>query len=339
MTESPSPLTMLLFRHTRRREFIALGSVAAMLLGVPEAWGQEAGRTYRLGTLALTTRAIELTRSETLPELAKQGFIEGRNLIFDARIGGTPELPGLAQALVSGRPDVLFAISTAATKAAQEATSTVPIVMFGDDPVRQGFSGSLARPSHNVTGVMIPVAELEAKRLQLLHEAVPSARRVGALFRSMLTVVREATERSMRDVAANAGLELVTFDVEHGDYPDTFANLRGASIQALAITSSPGLYRDGAQLAALALEARFPTICEWADMARMGCMIGYGPNSREMRHRAGEYIVRILQGISPSLLPVEAPRHFELAINLKTARALGVEMPQGLLLRADEVIE
>jgi putative tryptophan/tyrosine transport system substrate-binding protein len=184
----------------------------------------------------------------------------------------------------------------------------------------------------------ILAAELDAKRLQLLHEAVPLARRVAALLRPPEN--REAIERAMRDVAVSAGLELYAFDTASpADYPAAFAQMRNVDSQALVITSNPQLYHDGAQLAALALEARLPTICQWANMARTGCLIGYGPSLREMRRRAGEYVARIFQGALPDALPIEGPTHFEFVLNLKTARALGIDMPQGLLLRADEVIE
>jgi ABC-type uncharacterized transport system substrate-binding protein len=285
----------------RRREFFRLfGAGAGTLLVSSYAWPQEPGRTYRLGMLALITQAIEATRDVTFAELAKHGFVEGRNLVLDARIGGPDEQPSLARELVSRKPDVIFAISNVPVEVARQVTTTVPIVMFGDDPVRQGFAESLARPGGNVTGITILAAELDAKRLQLLHEAVPSARRVATLH-IRGSGNRDASEQAMRNVAASAGLELVTFDaVGSAEYPTAFAAMRNASVQALVITAHSRLYRDGSQLAALALEAGLPTICEWADMARTGCVIGYGPSLREMRRRAGEYIARLFQGTPPS---------------------------------------
>jgi len=323
----------------RRWEFIILFSMlAATLVAPPQAWPQEAGRTYRLGVLLLTARSMEETREMTLAQLAKHGFVEGRNLIVDSRIGGPEQLPGFARELVGGKPEAILAVGTSAIRAAQAATATVPIVMMGDDPVGHGWAVSLARPGGNVTGVTILAAELDAKRLQLVHEAMPLARRVAALFRPPEN--REEIERAMRDVAVSAGLEFHAFDTASpADYPAAFAQMRKADAQALVITSNPQLYHDGAQLALLALQARLPTICQWADMARTGCLIGYGPSLREMRRGTGEYLARIFQGALPSALPIEGPTHFEFVINLKTARALGIEMPQGLLLRADEVIE
>jgi putative ABC transport system substrate-binding protein len=328
----------------RRREFIIFGSGAALLFvspkartqGRPEARTQ--GRTYRLGVLTLTERALEETRQVTLAELAKRGFVEGHNVVLDAHISRPDQLPGAALALVAGKPDVIYAIGTAAVRAIKEATSTIPIV-FGDDPITQGFAESLARPGGNITGVTLWATELNAKRLQLLHEAVPSARRLAALLRS-LAPNHDATESALQQVTVSAGLELIVLDVgEPMEYRGAFDRMRAANAQALAITSNPQLYRDAAQLAALALEARLPTICDWAEMARAGCLIGYGPSMRELRRRAADYISRIFQGALPNTLPIEGPTHFEFALNLRTARSLGIEVPEGLLLRADEVIE
>ena len=142
----------------------------------------------------------------------------------------------------------------------------------------------------------------------------------------------------MERIALALGIETHVFRVKT-DYSAAFASMRKAGAQALVISTSPKFYQDGTQLAALALEAGLPTICEWAEMARTGCVIGYGPSLRAMRRRVADYLARILQGTPPSALPIEGPAHFEFAINLKTSRALGMDMPEGLLLRADEVIE
>jgi len=321
----------------RRSQFITLvGSAAAMLMFSTSTCTQEAGRTYRLGLLSVSTRSVERTRDFTLPDLAKYGFVEGRNLILDARIGSADALPGLAHELAASMPDAVLAVSSVAVQAIKEATTTLPIVMFGDDPVGQGFAATLARPGSNVTGVTIQGAELDGKRLQLLHEALPSARRMA--FLALPQQVRNIGE--MQRSALALGIEVHVFRVnEPTDYAAAFASMRKVGAQALVISAHSKLYQDGAQLAALAVEAGLPTICEWAEMARTGCVLGYGPSLREMRRRVADYIARILQGTPPSALPIEGPTHFELAINLKTARALGMDMPEGLLLRADEVIE
>jgi putative tryptophan/tyrosine transport system substrate-binding protein len=321
----------------RRREFIALGS--ALLLVASKTGAQESTRTYRLGVLTLTRRGMDETRQITLAELAKRGFMEGHNLFLDTHISSPDDLAGVAQALVAGRPDVIYAVGTSAIRAVKAATAAIPIVMFGDDPIAHGFAASLARPGGNITGVTLFATELNAKRLQLMHEAIPGARRITVLFRS-LTPNREAIESALRKAAESTGLELFVLDVaEPTEYRRAFDRMRAADAQALLITPNPQFYRDGAQLATLALEFRLPTICEWAEMASTGCLIGYGPNLGELRRRAAEYISRIFQGASPKSLPIEGPTHFEFAVNLGTAKALGIEVPHGLLLRADEVIE
>jgi putative ABC transport system substrate-binding protein len=312
--------------------------VLATMICVP-AMAQMPGKTYRLGLLALNQQSVDVTREHTLPELAKLGFIEGRNLTIDARIGEPGELVANARTLVASHVDAMIAIGADAILSARAASRTVPIVMFGDDPVGLGVADSLARPGRNVTGVTILVAELDAKRLQLLHEAVPSAHRVAGLLYAAQTS-RAVSIRGMQEVAAGAALDLAFIEVpEPVDYQDAFDKLRQAGVEAVVVGPSPVFFRDGASIAALALERRMATICEWADMAREGCLIGFGPNRAGLRRRMAHLLARIFVGTDPAELPIEGPTLFELAINLRTARALGIEVPAALLGRADEVIE
>jgi putative ABC transport system substrate-binding protein len=316
---------------------LAAGMLAAAGSDRAPAAAQEA-RVYRLGLLTQTQRSIDLTRSLTLPELARLGFAEVRDFVLEVRVGDAEAMPRLARDLVAARPDAIIAISNVPIRAAYEATRTVPIVMFGTDPVGEGFAASLARPGGNVTGVAILAAELDAKRLELLHEAVPAARIVAALhFRAP---ARVASAREMRARAASAGVEFLAFDVGgSGDYPAAFAGMRAGGAQVLAIAAHSELFRDADQLCALALEARLPTIGEWSDMARSGCMLGYGPSQAELRRRIASFVARVFRGAVPGELPIEQPTRFELAINLRTARALAITVPEALLARADEVIE
>ncbi len=296
-------------------------------------------RVYRLGELAPSLESLEITRAETLPELAKLGFREGRNVILDERVGGAAAMDGLVREMLLTQPDAIIAIGPDAIGAAARATKTVPIVTFGADPVQSGFAASLARPGGNVTGVVILAEELDGKRLDLLTEAVPGARRVGALLQQSLPY-RQHIERYLRTIAASRGVELLTFEAEGpDDYPATFAAMSAAGMQALVITGSPAFNRDAGLLARLALEMRLPTMCEWAENARSGCLLGYGANRGEMRRRLAHHVARIFQGAVPAELPIETPTHFELAVNLKTAKVLDIDMPASLLARADEVIE
>jgi putative ABC transport system substrate-binding protein len=149
-----------------------------------------------------------------------------------------------------------------------------------------------------------------------------------------------ASLQAMRPVAASVGVELLLFDAGGpGDYVSAFAAMRASGVQALAITSHPELFRDSSTLSALAIEARLPTVCQWAEMARSGCLIAYGPSLTELYRLAADYVSRIFQGIPPSDLPIEQPTRYEMTVNLKTAKALGLEIPPTFLARADEVIE
>ena len=317
----------------RRRKFIAglSGAVAFPLA----ARAQTPNRIYRLGHLANASDSEAFTRQITLPELARLGFVEGRNLVFDGRVGKPDALPGLMRELLAAQPDAVVAVGPAA-KIAGAATRTVPIVTFGADPIELGLAASYARPGGNVTGVVILVGELEAKRLSILIEAVPDRRRIAALVPS----ASGANEAALRKVAAGLGVELLVFPVAApSDYPAAFAAMRAQGAQALVIGATPEFQRDGKLLAGLALEARLPTVCEWADMAHAGCLIGYGPSRIALRRRMADQIAQIFRGAAPGDIPIERPSVFEFALNLKIANSLGLTVPPSLLARADELIE
>jgi ABC-type uncharacterized transport system substrate-binding protein len=317
----------------RRRGFIAgLASTVAFPLA---ASAQTPNRIYRLGHLANSSDSEAFTRQITLPELAKLGFVEGRNLVFDARIGEPGALPGLMRELLAGRPDAIVAVGPAIPPAGA-ATRTVPVVTFGLDPIELGLAANYARPGGNVTGVVILVGELEAKRLSILLETVPDRRRVAAL----VPAETQVNEAALRKAAAGLGVELLVFPAAApGDYPAAFAAMRAQGAQALVIGATPQFQRDGRRLASLALEARLPTVCEWADMAQEGCLIGYGPSRIALRKRMADQIAQIFRGVAPGDIPIERPTVFEFALNLVVAKSLDLSVPPALLTRADEVIE
>jgi putative ABC transport system substrate-binding protein len=320
----------------KRRKFIALLGGAAvgwpLVAGTRPALAQTPNRVYRLGHLGLAISET-ITRETTLPELAKLGFVEGRNLVFDARGGEPDALPGLMGELLAARPDAVMAIGPAAIAAAGAATRTVPIVTFGTDPLEHGLAQSYSRPGGNVTGVVLLASELEVKRLSILHEAVPDRRRVAALLSA-------TSEAVLRKAAAGLAVELLAFTVATpADYPAAFAAMRAAGAQALVIGSGPEFYRDAKRLAALALEARLPTVWEWPDMAQAGCLIGYGPNRAEMRKRMAHQIAAIFRGEAPGNVAIEQPTQLKLAINLEIAKSLNLSIPAEVLVRADEVID
>ena len=256
-------------------------------------------------------------------------------LVVDGRVGHAADLPALAQELLTRRPDVMVAVGPAAIVAAG-ATRAVPVVTFGGDPVQLGLAQSYARPGGNVTGVVILVAELEVKRLSLLLEALPDRRRV-ALLTSPATVLGEA---ALRQAAPGLGVELMPVQVTSpSDYPAAFAAMQAAGAQALVISATSEFFRDRVALVALAFGARLPTVCEWAEMALAGCVLGYGPSRAALRSRLADQIARIFKGVPPSIIAIEQPTTFEFAVNQRVARSLGITLPETTLSQADEVID
>lgn len=324
----------------RRGALSALGGIAATWpfgAGMMPARAQAPGRTYRLGHLSITGPSEGLSRQIVLPELARLGFVEGRNLVFDGRAGARNELPVAMGALLDARPDVVIAVGDAAVAAAAAATRTVPIVVFGANPVQLGHARSFSRPGGNVTGVVIFTGEIDVKRLSILREAVPDRRRVAVL---LSTTQQPIIEPALRSAAAGLGVDLLVFSAAApAEYPAAFAAMRMAGADALLIGAAPEFFRDVRQLAPLALDAGLPTVCEWADMARDGCMIGYGPNRLALRRRMAHQVALIFRGAAPGDVAIELPAAFELALNRTTARALGVTIPVSVLASADEIIE
>ena len=303
------------------------------------AAAQEAGKVRRVGFLAVG-ETLDTIRPGVLAELGRQGFVEGRNLAVEERVGPGPRLPELGRELASHGSEVIVAIGVPAVFAAIAAAGeSMPIVgWFGSDPVALGVANSHARPGRNVTGFLVLAAELDGKRLDILREAVPGARRFAALA---LNPTRHAASiKEMRAVAASADLELqVVFAETAADYPSAFAAMRAGGAQGLVIAGAREFHQDGPVLAAYARDAGLPTVCEWSSLARAGCMLGYGASFDEILRRTGQYVAQILRGASAGELPIEHPSRIEFAINLKTARALNLDIPHPLLLRADEVIE
>ncbi len=323
----------------RRRAFLSLIMGAA--LSTP-GYGQAPGKTYRLGVLAQTSRSLQIIRAVVLPELAKSGFIEGKNLIVDFRDGEVDVLPRLAGEIVGQSADAILAIGTASARAARQTTSAVPIVYFGgQDTIRDQLAQSFSRPGGNVTGVVILDRQLEAKRLQMLHQAVPAAHRIALLQNAHLPpqTLAEA-EREVSSIAANSGFEvLVVRAAAPEEYSAAFATMKANGVQALVIGANPTFFAHGVRLAALALEAGLPTICEWAAMAEQGCLIGYGPDREKLYQVAAGKLARVLQGTPPASIPIEQPSLFELALNFRTARALGVDLPADLIASVDQVYD
>jgi len=310
--------------------------ICAVLTVLSPRYAEAAERVWRLGVLTL---ADDSTRSIVLPYLATRGFVEGRNLVVDVRVGTEEQMPALAQALVGDKADVIIASSDWALHAARAATSTIPIVAapIGTDPVRAGVAESWAHPGGNITGVCLIAPELEVKRLSLLHEALPSVHRIAVLSNHRKVV--EASILPLRKAAAEAGLELVEIWVESpNEYAASFDAMRGNGVEALMIVPTPELSRDSKTLAALSAKAELPTTGGFRESAQQGLLIGYGPSLSELRQQAASYVERIFNGAQAGELPFQGPTHFDFTINMKTAKALGITIPPSLLVGA-EVIE
>jgi putative ABC transport system substrate-binding protein len=322
----------------RRRVLLLLGALAILFFAAPAAFAQS-DKVFRLDFLSPSAGSVsQKMRATMFPELARLGFIEGRNLVVEARLGPLEQLPALACDLATWQPDAVIAVSPPAIRAMRDASATIPIVggFIGEDPIAAGFAASLAHPGGTVTGIVMLAPELDAKRLQLLYDAVPGSRRIA-----VLAVNRGAsTLAALEEAAKQIGVDFLPFNAATpDDYRSAFAGMRQAGADALEITSSAEFASNASALAALAIESRLPTICEWAEMARSGCLLGYGPDFDELERQVAGYAARIFRGAGPGELPIEEPTHFRLAVNLKTATALGLTIPQSVLARADEVIE
>jgi putative tryptophan/tyrosine transport system substrate-binding protein len=249
-------------------------------------------------------------------------------------------LPELAADLVARNVDVILADTTPATQAARRATSTIPIVMaIVANPVEAGLVSSLARPGGNVTGLSIMLAELSAKRLQLLKETMPSLTRVVVLWNPPTPYHAKAVE-NLKTVAPSLAIELNLVSVPTPEeIGPAFEAVKRAHAQALYVVDSPPFFTHRATLLRLAAEARLAVISGERPYADEGGLVSYGPSYEDQLRRSAGYVDKILRGVKPSDLPVEQPTKFELVINLKTAKALGLTIPPALLQRADHVIE
>ena len=269
------------------------------------------------------------------------GYVEGHNLVIAYRgaEGQEERLPALAAELVGLPVEVIVAVSPAATRAAQHATTSIPIVMIAGDPVGAGFVASLAHPGGNITGLSLMMAELPGKRLELLKETVPQSTRVAVLANPAFPFYKLYLNNLT--VAAQAlGLSLSVMEVHRADELDpAFAALSREGADALMVLADPALMENLlGRVADLAATHRLPTMYNWKMYVEAGGLMSYGPSLPDSHRRAATYVDKILKGAKPADLPVEQPTKFELVINLKTAKALGITFPPTLLMLADEVI-
>ena len=271
------------------------------------------------------------------------GYVPGENIAFEDRFadGDFARLPGLATELARSNLDVIVAVAPGAIRAARNATRIIPIVMAfsGVDPVKAGFVASLNRPGGNVTGITMLAPELSAKRLDVLKQALPAARRVGVLgYRT-----NPGTDEQLKAVesaAARAGITVQAIYVQKPErYDDLFAPLGQQRIDAILVLSDTVLSNDRARIVQSAMKHGLPAVFDFKESAEAGGVLSYGVSNLGLYRQAARFVDRLFKGAKPADLPVEQPTTFELVINLKTARALGLSIPPSLLQRADHVIE
>jgi putative tryptophan/tyrosine transport system substrate-binding protein len=318
-----------------RRTFLV--GVGAGVLTAPLAIeAQPAGPVRVIGIMVgrpEASRAFE----DGLREL---GWVEGQTIRFERRIGTDyQKLSRFAAELTRIPVDVIYVGNSPSTRAAMEATRTVPIIMLGADPVGAGFVASLARPGGNITGLAIMHTELSGKRLEMLVQALPTARRI-ALLANPANPATPVMRRETEARASAIGVQILPLEASD---PERLADVLAAAAQkhpdALVVLGDPMFFANRRPLLAAAARHRLPAIWEWREFVEAGGLMAYGPRVDDLHRRAATYVDRVLRGAKPSDLPIEQATKFELVINLKTAKALGVTIPPSLLLRADQVIE
>jgi putative tryptophan/tyrosine transport system substrate-binding protein len=323
----------------KRREFVSLLGGAAATWPVAMR-AQERGRIYRLGALQLSPRSLP-NHVAFYAELQRLGFIEGQNLVVDERGYGlhVEQLADHAAEIVKAQVDVILATGDLPIRAAQQATTTIPILGFTDDMLGSKFVSSLAKPGGNTTGVSILGTELDGKRQDILIEAVPGLRRMAALADSNTTAPRQL--QALQDAARTREVELSIYGVtKPNEIAAAIDAAKKEDAAALNVLASPLLFAARQVIMERATALHLPAMYQWPEVAEQGGLLGYGPRLvliyREMLARQ---MVSLLRGIKPGDIPVEQPTKFYLVINLATAKALGVRIPPTLIARADEVIE
>ncbi len=326
-----------------RRRFLA--SLGAGALGAPLASeAQQAGKVARIGWLGLASPGPEVLRfvDSFKQGLRQFGYVEGDNIAFEYRWahGRSERLPALASELVLLKVDIIVSATTLGVSAAKQATSTTPIVFLGADPEALGLGSHLARPAGNVTGVA-PLTDqrIAGKYLELLMEAVPKISRVVVLMRPE-SASHALSMKEIRAAARSFKIQLQPVRARTPDELDAaFAEMTRVRADALIALGDPIFFLHRQRLADLAAKNRLPAIYAQRENAEAGGLMAYGASSQEMARRAATYVDKILKGAKPGDLPIEQPTKFELVINLKTARALGLTIPRSVLSMADHVIQ
>ena len=332
-----------------RRIVLAVALAFSVLLAPLAADAQQAaGKVYRIGFLSVLGAPTPSTPAGVLEAfrqgLRELGWVEGQNIVIDYRFaeGRFDRLPALAAELVRLKVDIIVAVATQGVAAAKNATETIPIVMISGsaDPVGLGFIASLARPGGNVTGLSYSVGpEILGKGLELLKEIVPKVRRV-AILSNPASPVQPLFIREVKVAARSLGVQLQLLEARGpNEFDGAFAAMAKERVGALLVVADSIFILHRTRLADLAARSRLPAIYGYREHVEAGGLMSYGPSVRDLFRRAATFVDKILKGAKPADLPVEQPTKFELVINLKTAKALGLTIPPSVLIRADEVIQ
>jgi len=321
---------------------LAVVLILGLILVPPTLEAQQAVRTYRIAVLVAGPAAGFPPINAVFKQgLSEHGYVEGKNLVLEVRFATTPEqLAQDAEALVRLNPDVIVASVTPAAQAAKNATKTIPIIFSASsDPVAFGLVASLARSGGNVTGLSNAGPDASGKRLELLKEVLPRVSRVAVLWNSANAVIAQQVKET-EAAAKKLGVQVHVVSARGPDgLEGALAASAGEHVGALIVLSDFLTFAHRGRIVDLSLKNRWPLISEPKEFAVAGGLMTYGPNFSDLYRRTAYYVDKILKGAKPADLPVEQPTKFELVINMKTAKALGITIPQTLLLRADHVIE
>jgi ABC-type uncharacterized transport system substrate-binding protein len=324
------------FGQLKRREIITLlgGAAAAWPLAV----GGQQTKVYRIGALFVGNADVESLRTELRETLRKSGYVEGQNLLFEFRSAEEEleRLPRLAAELVALKVDVILAIYTPCALAAQRATREIPIVIVSGNPLETGLVRSLSRPGGNITGISLIASELHGKCVELFRDMLPSVRRVAALGNAADPISKLFLEQ-VQLAGSTTNIEIVPVILVRSpsEIDEAFATMKKAGADAVVVQGSLA----SKNAAELALKRGLPSATVPRSFAEIGGLMSYGADGPDSFRRAAAFVVKILQGGKPEEMPVEQPTKFELVINLKTAKALGLDVPWFFQQRADEVIE
>jgi putative tryptophan/tyrosine transport system substrate-binding protein len=325
-----------------RRTFLA--GTGAVLLAVPLAIeAQQAGKVSRVGFLGNSTAALEANLVGPFREgLRELGYVEGRNILIEYRWaeGKYERFPALIAELIGLKVDLIVTAGTPASLAVKKATMSIPLVMVAvGDPVATGLVASLARPGGNITGLTSIAEELEGKRLELLREVVPKISHVAVFWNPANPVFKRALGE-LQAAAAILRIKVLSLGVRtKEEIEDAFAAIVRERPGALLVLADRLFLYHRARIMDFAAKHRLPGVHAYRELVESGGLMSYGPSYAGMHRRAAYYVDKILRGASPADLPVEQPTKFELVINLKTAKALGLTIPPSLLLRADQIIQ